>query len=293
LLLVLALAGPATLYYFWRVTGNPFTMPQQLNRETYAMARYFYWQAAYPEPTYLHKAMHDFYEVELREFDRARTISGVFLQLAKMAGRAWVFYVSPLLTIPLFLLPWIIGDRRIRFLLVAGAAGLGASSLAVFFNINYLAPIVPVLFAVIVQGMRHLRSWRFEGKPSGRFLVRALVVMCILMIPVQVHILADAPAPGSWAAIGPDRDAVERQLQSVPGSHLLLVRYNPDHDPLLEWVYNHADIDGQRVIWARDMGHEKNEELVDYYSNRRVWLLDADAIPPKPLPYADDRPQIK
>jgi hypothetical protein len=290
---VLALAGVATGYYFWRVTGNPLTMPQQVNRETYAMARYFYWQPAYAEPAYRHKVLHDFYGIELREFNRARTVSGVFLQITKLFARAWAFYVGPLLTLPLFLLPRIIRDRRIRFLLIAGAAGLAGSALVIFFNINYLAPIVPVILAVILQGMRHLRTVRFEGRPSGRFLVRATVVMCILMVPVQVHILAAAPEPGTWAAIGPERAALEAQLQSLPGLHVVLVRYRPDHNPLLEWVYNGADIDQQKVLWARDMGGDKNEELLRYYSGRRVWLLKADEVPPKLLSYTDKPPQIK
>jgi hypothetical protein len=293
MLLVLAFTGTATLYYFWRVTGSPFKMPQQLNRETYAVARYFYWQPAYPEPVYRHKVIRDFYTVELREFSRARTISGVGIQLTKMAGRAWIFYVAPLLTIPLFLLPCIVRDRRIRLLLIAGAAGLCASSIAVFFNINYLAPIVPVLMAVIVQGMRHLRAWRLEGRPSGQFLVRAIVVMCVFMIPVQVRIFTAAPVPGLWAAIGPGRVAFEKQLRSLPGNHLLLVRYSEHHDPLLEWVYNGADIEGQRVIWARDMGQEKNAELLRYYQDRRAWQLEADSIPPRLLPYTDSPLQSK
>jgi hypothetical protein len=275
------------------VTGNPFTMPQQVNRDTYAVARYFYWQSAYPEPAYRHKAIHDFYGVERKEFNRARTISGVNLQLAKMSARAWAFYIAPVLTLPLFLLPRIIRDRRIRFLLIAGAAGLASSALVIFFNINYLAPIVPVMLAVIPQGMRHLRRWRPEGRPTGQFLVRAIVVMCILMVPVQVHILAAAPEPGSWAAIGPERVALEAQLQSLPGPQLVLARYGPNHDPLLDWVYNGADIDRQKVIWARDMGADQNQELLRYYRDRHVWLLDADEIPPKLAAYShgqDERP---
>src|SRR6266581_2548665 len=58
MLLVLGLAGAATSYYFWRVTGNPLMMPQRLNRETYAVARYFYGEPAYHEPVYRHKAIH-------------------------------------------------------------------------------------------------------------------------------------------------------------------------------------------------------------------------------------------
>jgi hypothetical protein len=79
--------------------------------------------------------------------------------------------------------------------------------------------------------------------------------------------------------------ALEAQLQSLPGPQLVLVRYRPNHDPLLDWVYNGADIDHQKVVWARDMGEEKNEELLRYYSDRRVWLLDADRTPVRLLQY--------
>ena len=293
ILFLLGITGIATSYYFWRVTGNAFTMPQQVNRETYAMARYFYWQKAHPEPAYGNKVLHDFYGVELREFNRAHTTGGVFLQLGKMIARGWLFYIAPLLTPPLFLLHRTMRDRRIRFALIAGGAGLAASAFVVFFNINYLAPVVPVLLIVIVQGMRHLRIWRFEGRPAGQFLVRAIVMLCLLMIPVQVHILAAAPEPGSWGAIGPERVVLEKKLQSLPGGQLVLVRYFPDHDPLLDWVYNGADIDQQKVIWARDLGTQKNEELLRHYSDRKAWLLEADAVPPKLMPYQENEPRSK
>jgi len=288
MLLVLTLAGAATSYYFWRVTGNPLMMPQRLNRETYAVARYFYWQHAYPAPTYRHQAIHDFYlHTEFQYFKLGQTVSGMLMQLATKIGTIWVFYFAPALTLPLFWLPCVLRDRRIRFLVIAGAVGLATSALVVFFNIHYVAPMASVLLAVLVQGMRHLRICRFEEKLSGQFLVRAMVVICILMIPVQVHILAAVPKPGSWAAIGQERVAFERQLQSLPGPQLVLVRYGPGHDPLADWVYNGADIDRQQVVWARDMGGAKNEELLRYFQDRRVWLLEADDVPPKLQPYSD------
>jgi len=276
------------LYYFWRVTGNPLMMPQRLNRETYAVARYFYWQHAYPAPIYRHQAIHDFYlDTEFQYFKLGRTVSGMLLQLATKLGTIWVFYFAPALTLPLFWLPCVLRDRRIRFLVIAGAVGLATSALVVFFNIHYVAPMASVLLVVLVQGMRHLRIWRFEEKPSGQFLVRAMVVICILMIPVQVHILAAVPKSGSWPAIGKERVAFEKQLQSLPGPQLVLVRYGPGHDPLADWVYNGADIDGQKVVWARDMGADKNEELLHYFKDRRVWLFEADEIPPRLQRYSE------
>jgi hypothetical protein len=290
---VLVIAGAATGYYFWRVTGSPLTMPQQVNRNAYAIARYFYWQSTYPEPTYHHKAIRDFYHgPELTQFQQAHTIPGIVRQLGIKTALTWVFYIAPVLTIPLFFLPKVVRDRRIRFLLLAGAAGLASSALVVFFNLHYLAPIVPVLVAVILQGMRHLRVWRWEGKPTGQFLVRAIVAMCIVMIPVQVHILAAAAEPGTWAAIGPERAAVEAKLGLLAGPQLVLVRYTPNHDPLLDWVYNGADIDHQKVVWARDMGAMQNEELLRYYRERRVWLLEADTVPPRLSDYSASGVQV-
>ena len=286
MVLVLGVAGTATCYYFWKVTGNPLRMPQQVNRESYSVARYFYWQTAYPEPEYHHQAIRDFYNgLELREFERAGTISGVLRQVAIKAALIWVFYIAPILTLPVLLLPWMLADRRIRFLLIAGATAFAGSALVIFFNIHYVAPMVPVILAVILQGMRRLRHWRWEGRPTGLFLVRAAVAMCVLMIPVQVHILAAAPKPGTWAAIGPQRAAIAAQLGALPGQQLILVRYKPNHDPLLDWVYNGADIDHSKVVWARDMGVDQNQELLRYYGDRRVWLLEADEVPARLAPY--------
>jgi MFS family permease len=288
--LVLAVAGAATSYYCWKVTGSPLRLPQQANRETYSVARYFYGQTAFPEPAYHHMVIRDFYAgLERDEFALAHTTSGVFLQLAKKLVMSWAFYLSPILTIPLLLLPLIVRDRRVRLLLIAGAAGLVGSALVIFFNIHYIAPIVPVILAAIVQGMRHLRTRRWESRAAGLFLTRAVVVMCVLMIPVQVQILKAPPKPGTWAAIGVERAAIEAQLGSLPGGQLVLARYDPEHAPLWDWVYNGADIDRAKIVWARDMGADQNEELLRYYNERRVWLLEADAITPKLVMYPQSR----
>jgi hypothetical protein len=53
-----------------------------------------------------------------------------------------------------------------------------------------------------------------------------------------------------------------------------------------EWVYNEADIDRAKVVWARDMGAAQNKELIDYFQDRHVWLVEADGSPPTVLPYS-------
>ncbi len=281
MLLVLGLAGAATGYYFWKVTGSPLRMPQQVNRETYAVARYFYWQTAYPEHEYHHQEIRDFYGLEVQEFEQSKKIKGVLGQTAKKIGMTWGFYFAPLLTVPLCWSFWALRDKRIRLLLIAGAAGFAGSVIVVFFNIHYVAPIAPVIVALVVQCMRHMRLWSWDGRPIGLFLGRAVFVMCVLLIPAQVRIFAAPPEPGTKGPIGPARAAIEAQLGSLPQGQLVLVRYGTNHDPLLDWVYNGADVDHAKVIWARDMGSAQNEEMLRYYGDRRVWLLDADARPPQ------------
>lgn len=64
-------------------------------------------------------------------------------------------------------------------------------------------------------------------------------------------------------------------LRTTPGQHLVVVRYaDPKVCVSHEWVYNGADIDGQKIVFAHDRGAE-NARLFDYYKDRRAWLLTA------------------
>jgi hypothetical protein len=75
--------------------------------------------------------------------------------------------------------------------------------------------------------------------------------------------------------------AIARELDALPGNHLVIVHYGPNHTPHLEWVYNRADIDASKVVWARDMGDRENQELLRYFKDRRVWCIDPDDSAPK------------
>ena len=287
--LLLLVVGISMGYYFWRVTGSVTHMPQDLNRGVYSVARYFYWQKPHPQPVYHHQVFRDFYlGLELPRYLNARSVSGFLQETGIKIVMIWVFYIGAALTIPLFAIPWIMRDRRIRFLLIAGGAGFFANVLVIFFAAHYAAATSCVIVAIILQGMRHLRTWRREGRPAGLFLVRACVVICLLMVPFEVRTLALSANSGRWPAMGPERAAVASKLQSFPEQQLVLVRYKPGHDTLIEWVYNGADIDSQKIAWARDMTRAENAELIAFYNHRRVWLLEADENPPRLVPYRVD-----
>ena len=65
----------------------------------------------------------------------------------------------------------------------------------------------------------------------------------------------------------------------------MIVRYSPEHSYHAEWVYNEADIDGAKVIWAREMDEEHNRLLLEYFKDRHIWLVEPDRDNTRLIPY--------
>jgi hypothetical protein len=87
------------------------------------------------------------------------------------------------------------------------------------------------------------------------------------------------------------RERVQAALESRPGLQLALVRYPNDRLQPVDWVQNLADIDRQKVVWANDMGTRRNQELMNYFKDRQVWLVEPNKIPPQISPYPHDGPR--
>ena len=67
------------------------------------------------------------------------------------------------------------------------------------------------------------------------------------------------------------------QAWHTPGKHLVMVRYEQDHNIHDEWVYNGADIDGAKVLWARELDAQQNAKLFAYFKDRQIWLVTPDS----------------
>ena len=282
ILVTLMLGGAATGYYYYRVTGSPFRMTHQVNRQTYATAPYFLWQEPRPEPQYHHKVMRDFYRWELAQFEDNRTPGGALLDArATNWPELWQLYLGPALSLPLLAFPWILRDRRMRFPVVVLGVFVAGLSPQTWTLPHYFAPATSLLYLILMQCMRHLRLWKGRHCDLGAAAVRLVVVvscaMCVLRVVAAISHTAIEPA---WPRGNLDRVAVIEQLNRYPGYHLVFVRigvtYGVQHDVDHEWVYNAADIDSAKVVWARDMGDGQNEELLDYFRDRRVWRLNGN-----------------
>jgi hypothetical protein len=280
IILILAAVSAGTGYYYWRVTGSPFRMTYQVNRGTYATAPYFLWQSARPEPVYHHAVMRDFYRWELRRFEGYGTLCGAASRTWDKVAGSWKFYCGLLLTIPLLAFPWIVHDRKMRFPIMVGAVFVVGLAVETWTLPHYVAPATGLVYLVLLQCMRHLRLWRWRGQPTGVSLVRAIPVIACAMILLRISAAAaHAQIEPAWPRGNLDRVAISRQLDRTPGRHLVIVRYGPLHDVDWEWVYNAADIDHAKIVWARDMGDRDNAELLRYFHDRQVWRLNGDQTP--------------
>ena len=285
-------------YYDYRAFGNPLTPPYTIDRNTYAIVPYYVWQHARPDPHYRYVEMRNFYhDGELKFYDHIHSLKGFVPYTLAKAGFAFLFYACFALFPPLLMVRRIFLDRRIRFLIVCVLVLAGGMVIEIYLLPHYVAPFTAAFYAIGLQAMRHMRFWKPEGRPMGLALVRLTVVLCVLMAAIRVaatplHFGPNEFPPSNWNATwsGPDhfgaeRAQIEARFNQLPGGQLAIVRYNSDHNPGDEWVYNRADIDGSKVVWSREMDAEDDLKLIHYYGNRQVWLVEPDAMPARVLPY--------
>ncbi len=298
---LIVIAGIVWLgYYDLKAFGSPLTLPYTVNRATYATAPYFVWQSPRPQPVYHHAMLLHFYrDKELAAFYLIRGWSGYLGQTLIKVVRGVLFFAGFALVAPLIMVRRVLLDRRTRFFVIAMLCLMAGMAIEVFMIPHYLAPFAVVFYALGIQATRHLWVWRPGGSPIGRAIVRysltlclALAVLRLFAVPLQLAI-PEWPASewsGYWFGplhFGTERAGIEADLEQMPGKQLVIVRYSDDHNPLDEWVYNGADIDGSKVVWAREMDASDNLKLMAYYRNRRVWLVEPDARPARLTPYPE------
>lgn len=67
----------------------------------------------------------------------------------------------------------------------------------------------------------------------------------------------------------------------------MFVRYGPNHAIGDEWIYNAANIDGSKAIWARSMDDVHNQALIEAYPERQVCVIEVgfERLSPLPKPF--------
>ena len=193
-----------------------------------------------------------------------------------------MYFIGVLFT-PFLWLAWSKMWRRwsVKFALGVWALLLAALLTETWTWPHYAAPALPLAILLIVESLRQARLTHWRGRPVGRTLVRAVLPL-LLVSSLSSFALSQYLKPSGWYQ---DRARLLQELEKMPGRQLVMVRYGPEHSPHKQWIYNRADLDAAKVVWAWEMGPQKDRELFDYYQDRRVWLLEADRKPRRLVPY--------
>jgi hypothetical protein len=141
------------------------------------------------------------------------------------------------------------------------------------FHSHYMAPVMPLALVLTVQAIR--RSWIWA---RGRIAPGKILALGLPILALAIAAAGSVGAPGPLDLWAQQRAKLEKRLQAMPGRQLVIVHYGPEHDFYEEWVENRADLQGAKVIWARERTAEQNCRLIASYPGRTVWLLDADRI---------------
>jgi hypothetical protein len=144
---------------------------------------------------------------------------------------------------------------------------------------SVLALAFPLLILLVLRvgfllAKRPVAPWRAYLSAGCELLV--VIAIVLQLCEMQRNLYADA-FPYVDDVNEPFRKPVEEQLAALPGQHLVLVRYLKDHNSGEEYVYNDADIDHAKIVWAREIPGMDLGPLLHYFSNRDVWLFEPDS----------------
>lgn len=274
LLVVLMTTALFMGYYNWKLTGDALLMPHVLRYRTYHSSAIFLWQHLRPELHYNNQQFEDFYNGWERGNYHSTWADVMRVSTEKLFryGTAF-FWWGALLLLPG--LPFALRDRKMRLPAVTFVIGIIGLFALIWSFPHYAAPFTCLVIAFLVQSTRHIRTVYVAGWALGKWLSRISILL--LAMNTAGYVAYRACDPLLWACEGDARRVVvQNRLSHMPGKHIVIVRYKRGHPVHNEWVYNGADIDTAKVLWARELDNAQNAKLISYFKDRHIWLVEPD-----------------
>ncbi|WP_145230053.1 hypothetical protein [Gimesia algae] len=276
----------ALAYYNWSVTGIITRLPYQVYEESYATTPVFVWGSPRELHT-RHPHVNKFnIDWSLHNYKKIQDTEGYIQSISMKANLFFVRLFAFPLWILLLMLPWIIKDQWGKYAVsIVLIILLVELTLTIFFQIHYLASVIPLIVFLLIQGIRYWRVARWKDHSQGTvFLLGLIIIYFTIMIPQFTQYLSSPHLPSRYQ-LGLSRSRLIEQLKQMPEKDLIFVKYSADHNPHFDWVYNRADIDNSEIVWALPLGNAENQKLINYFSDRKVWQLSVTPKDLKLTPY--------
>ena len=226
-----------------------------------------------------HIEMANYYAYEIGEHEKVAHPLDFIEYFTLHIEEYWRFFFGPVLTIPLIMLGSV---WRRKKMIIAGVAGaFAAIMLEGAASPHYFAPAAAALIAILVECCRHLQAARVRILP---LLPAAMLLVLALRIGAQQAGLPYTQKLNfqTWCCRvegDQNKPRIIAELAKTPGNHLVFVKAKTDPNNLYQWIYNGADLDGSRFVWARDLGDAENAQLAASMAGRRVWLVNPNVTP--------------
>lgn len=276
--LLVSIAFTWLCYYNWRGTGHPLLFPYVANYRQYHITGPFLFSRVRPLPAYHHDSMKQFFvKWELGTYRNITAHPWAFFR-TKLKVYYHVFFLGNALLLLLGLISLLRARRRLRIAPIAAFLGFFTELVWMAWHPypQYGAPAAALFLLLIAFGAFALRRMQFRWFNGINFTRGWILAQLLLAANIfYLHWMKDAvpPAP-RYASV--ERQKVEKILLSHPGKQLCLVKYSLDHPGVEEWVFNRADLDKSRIIWARSLDAESDRKLIAAFPGREVWLLEPD-----------------
>lgn len=284
---VLAVGGAWTCCYNQAVTGKPFLLPYLLHDRQYDVTPVFWFLPLRPEPAYSHPRLASQHgtggwEASNYHEEWPRWVHFAISLIVSLLTLRYSLGTAVLLTL---VVPAAWRDPLYRKMAIISGVFLLALTAETFHFEHYSAPVWAALALMIAVWAE--RAWNLRVR---KFPVGAALVLLAIASPALVPLAGASIATKNLSAgqmdkgsSGPlnwpeQRAAMIERLSALGLRQLVIVRYpSPDWNIGEEWVYNSADIDHQRVVFAHDLGTEENRALLSYYPDRTALLLTFDS----------------
>lgn len=282
---VLGIGIAGMLKYNSVVTGDPLEMPYRVHEATYGWNPLFLWETAGEKPDYRHPIMENFFAMDKAINDaKYQTLVDVLAIKSSAAFSMVKFFCGGTLILAALGLPWMIRRPRFRLAGLLAVPVLLASLATPWAWAHYCAPAAPLLILIFCACW--IEIWkRTQAVPLMRAAVLIILPLFHVIWWTTTYSAYGEVHQNGWAN---HRVDIEHQLRQRPGKDLVLVRYTDEHNPNAEWVYNDADIDAAPIVWAREMSVERRRLLIEFFDDRNVWVVAADAQPPLLMPFREE-----